>query len=243
MALTIEPLIEQGNIILSGVVSSEFGSWVDYNQVTKWGRLSLMFLQQNYANHKQTKDFENLVHNNNGDPSYCQRMLAILEAFQVIHPERNEKDFESELRLLFERFHVMARQLRRRYANRNSLTITDEYDVQDLLNSLLLLFFEDVRPEEWTPSYAGGCNRIDFLVKDEEIAIEVKMTRPGLKDKELGEQLLIDIAKYKTHPHCNKLYCFVYDPDGFIRNPRGIEKDLDNNGTPEFMVKTFIRPL
>lgn len=243
MALTIESLIEQGNTILRGVVSSEFGSWVDYDQVTKWGRLSLMFLQQNYANHQQTKDFESLVYNNNGDPSYCQRMLAILEAFQVIHPERNEKDFESELCLLFERFHVMARQLRRRYANRNSLTITDEYDVQDLLNSLLLLFFEDVRPEEWTPSYAGGCNRIDFLVKDEEIAIEVKMTRPGLKDKELGEQLLIDIAKYKTHPHCKKLYCFVYDPDGFIRNPRGIEKDLDNNGTPEFMVKTFIRPL
>ena len=42
---------------------------------------------------------------------------------------------------------------------------------------------------------------MDFLLKDDEISIEVKMTRDGLKDKELGEQLIIDIAKYKEHPN------------------------------------------
>ena len=83
---------------------------------------------------------------------------------------------------------------------------------------------------------------MDFLLKDEEIAIEVKMTRQGLKDKELGEQLIIDIANYKQHKNCKCLYCFVYDPEGLIRNPRGMEKDLqklDNN----YPVKVFIRPL
>ncbi len=83
---------------------------------------------------------------------------------------------------------------------------------------------------------------MDFLLKDEEIAIEVKMTRNGLKDKELGEQLIIDIAKYKQHPNCKSLYCFVYDPEGFIRNPRGVEKDLEALGE-SFPVKVFIRPL
>lgn len=38
------------------------------------------------------------------------------------------------------------------------------------------------------PSYAGGSKRMDFLLKDGEIAIEVKMMiRNGLKDKEIGE--------------------------------------------------------
>jgi hypothetical protein len=82
---------------------------------------------------------------------------------------------------------------------------------------------------------------MDFLLKEEEIAIEVKMTRDGLKDKELGDQLIIDIAKYQTHPGCKCLYCFVYDPDGIIRNPRGIEKDLIKLGK-DFPVKAFIRP-
>ncbi len=33
-------------------------------------------------------------------------------------------------------------------------------------------------------------------------------------------------ARYKTHPDIDTLYCFVYDPDGWIDNPVGIENDL-----------------
>ena len=108
-------------------------------------------------------------------------------------------DYEGELQNIFNRFFAVAKQPQRRHDNRDTLSIKDEYGVQDLLNSLLLLHFEDVRPEEWTPSYAGGSKRMDFLQKDSEIAIEVKMTRKALKDKELGEQLIIDIANYKQH--------------------------------------------
>lgn len=132
--------------------------------------------------------------------------------------------------------------MRRRHSRRSTLEVTDEYDVQDLLNAILRLHFDDVRPEEWTPSYAGGNNRMDFLLKDDEISIEVKMTRDGLKDKELGEQLIIDIAKYKEHPNCKSLYCFVFDPDGHIRNPRGLERDLTGEHD-SLAVKVYIRPL
>ena len=136
----------------------------------------------------------------------------------------------------------MCTTLRRRHSYRPTLEIGDEYDVQDLLNALLRLHFDDVRPEEWTPSYAGGNNRMDFLLKDEEIAIEVKMTRDGLKDKEVGDQLLVDIEKYQAHPNCKRLYCFVYDPDWHIRNPRGLEKDL-SKAIENIDVKVYIRPL
>ncbi len=107
-------------------------------------------------------------------------------------------------------------------AGRETLTIKDEYDVQDLLHALLKLHFSDVRPEEWTPSYAGNSNRMDFLLKEAHIAIEVKMTRDNLKDKEIGEQLIIDIDKYQQHPDVNTLYCFVYDPNAILHNPVGL---------------------
>ena len=88
---------------------------------------------------------------------------------------------------LCERFHLVAQQLRDRHDNRGTLEVEDEYDTQDLIHSLLHLHFDDIRPEEWTPSYAGGSSRMDFLLKQEKIVIEVKKTRKGLGAKEVGE--------------------------------------------------------
>jgi DpnII restriction endonuclease len=84
------------------------------------------------------------------------------------------------------RLNVVARQLRDRHEGRSTLEIEDEYDVQDLLHSLLRLHFDDVRSEEWTPSYAGGSGRMDFLLKVEQIVIEAKMARPGRSYQESG---------------------------------------------------------
>jgi hypothetical protein len=142
---------------------------------------------------------------------------------------------------LCERFHQVARQLRSRHGNRQTLDVQDEYDVQDLFHSLLHLDFSDVRTEEWTPSYAGMASRMDFLLKQEGIVIEIKKTRQGLHAKELGSQLIEDIARYQTHPDCDALVCFVYDPEGLISNPRGIENDL-NRTEGDLSVRVLIRP-
>ena len=95
------------------------------------------------------------------------------------------------------------------------------------MHALLKLYFDDIRPEEWIPSYAGRSSRVDFLLKNEKLVIEVKKTREGLGDKEVGEQLIIDIDKYKAHPDCERLVCFVYDPEERIHNPIGIMNDLN----------------
>ena len=58
--------------------------------------------------------------------------------------------------------------------------------------------------------------------------------------KELGEELIIDIEKYKVHPDGKQLYCFVYDPDGFLGNPNAIKNDLETSH--RYFVKIFIRP-
>lgn len=133
---------------------------------------------------------------------------------------------QKQMTELFDRFHTIARQLHRRHCKRATLEIVDEYDVQDLLHAILYLLFPDVRSEEWTPTYAGSPGRMDFLLKSNVMAIEVKKTRPSLTAKILGEELIVDIKKYQEHPWVKILFCFVYDPDGLLPNPRGLEMDL-----------------
>ena len=127
---------------------------------------------------------------------------------------------------MLRRFPGVARQLEHRHSKRPTLMIKDEYDVQDLLHALLKSRYDDVRPEEYTPSYAGGASRIDFLLKKERILVEAKIATAKLKDKQIGEQLIIDIKRYQAHPDCESLVCFVYDPTHQIRNPAGLETDL-----------------
>ncbi len=138
-------------------------------------------------------------------------------------------------------FHSVVRKLSQRYDNRPPLEIRDEYDVQDLFYALLTPFFEDIRPEEVAPSHAGGHGRIDFLIKAEQIVIEIKKTRPSLKVKELRDQLIVDKDIYRTHPHCRTFIAFIYDPDGYIDNAIGFERDLSN--TPgDIRVKVIVAP-
>ena len=139
------------------------------------------------------------------------------------------------------RFHAVVVQLRSRHSERPTLDVNDEYDVQDLLHALLRLYFDDVRPEEWVPSYAGASSRTDFLLPQIDTIVETKKTRAGLNAKTVGEQLIIDIARYKKHPHCRRLVCFVYDPEGRISNPSGLESDL-NSGEHSIEVRVTILP-
>ena len=62
------------------------------------------------------------------------------------------------------------------------------------------------------------------------------MTRKRLGDTELGDQLLIDIAKYQQHENVNKLYCFIYDPERRVTNPIALVKDLEKQSTKDFKV-------
>jgi REase_DpnII-MboI len=82
---------------------------------------------------------------------------------------------------------------------------------------------------------------MDYLLPELETAVEVKKTRPTLTARDVGEELIVDIKKYQEHPRCRKLVCFVYDPDGFISNPRGVEADLSKQHD-KLAVRVMIRP-
>lgn len=151
---------------------------------------------------------------------------AVDEHWQV---SRTQRDAEELVIHLCRRFHLFAQQIRTRYDSRPTVEVKDEYDVQDLMHALLRLHFDDVRPEEVTPSLAGKSGRMDFLLKRERIVVETKMTRKNLKQKQVGDELIVDMARYRTHPDCGTLVCFVYDPDGFCDTPTALEDDLSRD--------------
>ena len=171
-----------------------------------------------------------------------KQLIRKIELKNKLSSVQPQEDVMIQLMNLLSKFPSVARQLRSRHNRRNTLEIEDEYDVQDLLHALLKIHFDDIRKEEWTPSYAGGSSRMDFLLKNEQIVIEVKKTRNSLGDKEVGEQLLIDIARYSRHPNCKVLVCFVYDPEARIGNPLGLENDLNEMSTNDLIIITRIEP-
>ncbi len=231
----------------------------DFN---KWRRDTQVAIQRIFGeNTRHIKDFDDIEYSlsffSSGTPdsaweqayrdgldtagSVLKSLIDEVAEYWEEQHRAQQRDCLSVLETLCNRFHLVARQLRSRHNNRDTLNVEDEYDVQDLLHALLVLEFDDIRPEEWTPSYAGSSARMDFLLKQEQTVIEVKKTNPRLGAKEVGEQLIIDIIKYKHHPDCRALVCFVYDPEGRIANPRGIENDLsgDREG---LVVRVIIAP-
>ncbi len=126
-----------------------------------------------------------------------------------------------------DRFPSVVARLSGRRTKREALVIRDEYDVQYVLCALLAVHFDDIRDEEPGGSVAGSSSRVDFLLKRERILIEVKMTRDGLGEKELGKQLIVDIRQYEAHTECDALVIFIYDPERRIVNPTALVSDLE----------------
>lgn len=245
----LQELIEEGKAFYQNpqMTYGTYPTWINENKKAdflKWEMTALLLLQQEYKGHPLVTKFNKII---DEDQSNCliktlNSLMGILGAIEKIHPKVVNIDYDLIISNIIEHFNACAIQLKRRHAGRETIIIQDEYDVQDLLHALLKLHFLDVRPEEWTPSYAGNSNRMDFLLKEAHLAIEVKMTRDNLKDKEIGEQLIIDIAKYQQHPDVDTLYCFVYDPNTILHNPVGLENDLNKLSTDNFSVKVFVRP-
>ena len=137
-----------------------------------------------------------------------------------------------------QRFRDVERQLSRRHSGRQTLRVTDEYDAQDLVHALLRLFFDNVVAESVTPSYAGGSGRIDFVLPQYRLGVELKMTRAGMNDRAVGDQLIEDRDRYKADPKIDHLLCLVFDFEGLLTNPRGLEQDLSRESSVEGLAVT-----
>jgi len=145
------------------------------------------------------------------------------------------------LRKIGNRFHAVARQLRLRHEGRSTLEVEDEYDAQDVVHALLCLEFDEIRRETWQPGYARGSAHTYFVAPRDRIIIEVKKTRQGVGAKEIAAQLEHDTQYYWTHPDCQIVFCFVYDPEARVGDPYGLEKKLTHDVHGQ-RVEVFISP-
>jgi hypothetical protein len=191
------------------------------------------------AKEESTENEENLKRGR----ASIKRIVNFLEALIDLSDSINlPSDTLTILERIFSRFHRINLQFQNRYSNRPTIQINDEYDVQDLLHSLLHLYFADIRSEVDLPEFAGKNSRIDFVLKQERIMIEVKKTSQTLKDKQLGSQLIDDIPRYKQYQDASNLVFFIYDPDTLMSNPQGIIDDIETHSNKDFPVKVFIYP-
>ncbi|MGQ3322904.1 hypothetical protein ACT4MW_26595 [Pseudomonas brassicacearum subsp. neoaurantiaca] len=124
------------------------------------------------------------------------------------------------------RFHRFAKDLEHRPRSRKGIQLDDEYDVQFLVNALLRLQFDNVKPEEPSPSMAAGATRADFLLPEHGLFLELKMTRDGMTARSLADELILDIARYRAHPECHAIIFFVYDPRGLVKNSVALQTEL-----------------
>jgi hypothetical protein len=148
---------------------------------------------------------------------------------------------EEQIVALCRRLPLFIERLLIRQRDRPPFSVADEYDVQDLMYAILKLHFDDVRPEEVTPSYAGNASRVDFFLPRERIVVEAKMTRASLGQKEVANQLAIDAARYAQMQTVDTLICLVYDPERRCENPRTLENDVEA-GAGRLRVRAVVCP-
>jgi hypothetical protein len=100
-----------------------------------------------------------------------------------------------------------------RYNSREGLTVTDEYDVQDILFSMLKGMFDDLERENPIPKLAGASSRIDLNIKSQGIMIEVKMIKVSdSNQKKYIKELKEDIVNYSEWKDLKSLIFITYDP-------------------------------
>ena len=125
---------------------------VNKNKFSKWRIKSLVCLDEILMNDDiRLKKFNEEVSDNN--PSDTVNGIGILESiiddidsgvFKLKNKNKHQTSKIEILELIFNNFHTIAKQLTYRRENRSTLHIDDEYDVQDLLNALLLIPFDDI---------------------------------------------------------------------------------------------------
>lgn len=144
-------------------------------------------------------------------------------------------------------FHRAACVLRDHHpSDKETFSISDEYGAQHLMHALLCTWFADVRREEWTPSLGGAASRMDFLIKDASVAVELKFVHAKMTAKQLGDELSKERDHFAKHASVRSLWYVVYDPELRLGPAAlGLEADLSQPysiGSKAVDVRTRVVP-
>ena len=121
---------------------------------------------------------------------------------------------------------VSARKLGDRGHGRENVSVTSEYDVQDLAETALRAVYPDVEREDWTTKSAGSAKRIDLVIPSAATVIECKFARDATHARKLADELRIDFECYHEHNACRELFVYIYDPNHHIHDPESFADAL-----------------
>jgi hypothetical protein len=128
-----------------------------------------------------------------------------------------------------------------RRKGKGSVAVWDEYDIQDFMKMALRLLYQDVRAEEYNPSMGGVHSRVDFFIKQEQVVVEAKVAYKGHTNKDIGEELIIDIHRYGQRGGVKHLVCVIYDLDGSMKDRPGFEGDYEKLSSDKLRVHVVAR--
>jgi hypothetical protein len=153
-------------------------------------------------------------------PAYCSTCGAAFPWSR--HSRSNATTPAAEtLETLLRRLPLVIRQLRQRFRTRRPFRVQDEYDLEDLVRSLLSIYFDDVRLRSRTPPYATA-TRTDLLIPGRIVCI-LKHTSLDVRQPHLEQQLDEDADFYRGTPECRSLWVYVHDPQGYLHEPQHLE--------------------
>ncbi|HEY0701473.1 MAG TPA: hypothetical protein VGD60_01785 [Candidatus Acidoferrales bacterium] len=171
---------------------------------------------------------------------WSNHLSNILGAVETLHTSLRTELEEpiGVIASLVKKFAHVEGALRQRHDSRRTLLVKDEYDIQDLLRSLLFLHFQDISDEDPASKLAGSSSRVDILLRRERIAIEIKKTHRRACDASLGRDLKLDIVDYRARKDCDSLVIVIDERLKHLANPAGLASDLRRTGH-NFPVEIF----
>lgn len=174
------------------------------------------------------------------DDEIDAQTLIILEDLEskMLQTRYLNQDANDLVKRVFNNFSNAVKKItQNRRKNHNEFEIKDEYDVQDILYVILKSVFPNLKDEDPIQKSGGKGTRIDLILREEEILIEVKMIKASdYTESKFIDELKIDIESYHGSPWIKTLYCFVYDP---FNKTRDIANFTDLNGFREKDGKRF----
>jgi len=133
----------------------------------------------------------------------------------------------SAVLLALNEFDACVRYLNTRRSAGAVINIQSEADVQDVIYLLLRPWIVDLVYESPADKTANRYVIKDFSSVTGRFVIDAKYIRDKEHGRLISKELHDDIEMYRTHPHCDNLVFFTYDPDAFIPDQRALRRAIE----------------
>jgi hypothetical protein len=115
-----------------------------------------------------------------------------------------------------------------RHDGRDGYKIEDEYDLQDLMWTILQPLFPKIKDEDPTPKHGGKSSRTDFYIPELKTILELKHIRKDSDAKKLQKQLSDDLMQYSKRQEAEYLIFYVLIENNVVFDFSPIRGDYNN---------------